>query len=152
MTKEEKIQIAKRLYEKLGIQTENVISNRIDEINADICMPSESQRGTGGIIIGDDGSYLVCGSIKPVESYIENYKNGERSTMNSNELHFYKNNEADTIWWVENPEKVGEHLFSFDKEKIFNLFQDYPQELTEEQKEIFDKENPYWADFFKDRK
>ena len=66
--------------------------------------------------------------------------------------HFYKNKEEDTIWWVENPDKVGEHLFSFDKERIFNLFRDYPNELTPEQKEIFDKENPYWADFFKDKK
>ena len=47
--------------------------------------------------------------------------------------------------------KVGEWLFSFDKKHIFNMFRDYPQELTDEQKKIFDEENPYWADFFKDR-
>ena len=45
----------------------------------------------------------------------------------------------------------GEHVFSFDRERRFNLFRDYPWELTPEQKEIFDKENPYWAEFFKDR-
>lgn len=65
---------------------------------------------------------------------------------------FYKNNDTDQIWWVDNPEKIGEHLFTFDKEKIYNLFEDYPYKLTKEQKEIFDKENPYWKDFFKDRK
>jgi hypothetical protein len=47
---------------------------------------------------------------------------------------------------------VGEWLFTFDKTNIFNMFQDYPHKLTKKQREIFDKENPYWADFFKDRK
>ncbi len=56
------------------------------------------------------------------------------------------------VIWVENPEKIGEMLFTFDGEKIFNLFQDYPYKLTQEQKEWFDIENPFWADFFKDRK
>ena len=32
------------------------------------------------------------------------------------------------------------------------MFHDYPYKLTKEQKQIFDKENPEWADFFKDRK
>ncbi len=64
---------------------------------------------------------------------------------------FYKNNPSDVIWWVENSDTIGEWLFSFDKETIFNMFADYPDKLTSEQKEIFDKENPFWADFFKDR-
>jgi len=65
---------------------------------------------------------------------------------------FFKNSPSDHIWWVDNSEEVkGEWLFSFDKKEIFNMFSDYPQKLTPEQKEIFDKENPYWADFFKDR-
>ena len=64
---------------------------------------------------------------------------------------FYRNKETDKIWWVENNDMVGEFLFSFDKKKIFNLYADYPHNLTKEQKEIFDKENPYWADFFKER-
>lgn len=64
---------------------------------------------------------------------------------------FYKNDESDTIWWVDT-DRVGEFLFSFDKKQVFNLFQDYPAKLTKEQKEIFDDENPQWANFFKDRK
>lgn len=64
---------------------------------------------------------------------------------------FFKNNPDDKIWWVEDHEKVGEWLFSFDKKHIFNMFRDYPHKLTDEQKKIFDEENPYWADFFKDR-
>lgn len=64
---------------------------------------------------------------------------------------FYKNNPSDKIWWLDNPDVVGEFVFSFDKKKTFNLFADYPHNLTPEQKEIFDKENPYWKEFFKDR-
>lgn len=64
---------------------------------------------------------------------------------------FYKNNPSDQIWWVEKTDTVGEWLFSFDKKQVFNMFQDYPEKLTPEQKAIFDKENPYWAEFFADR-
>lgn len=69
-----------------------------------------------------------------------------------NEENFYKNNPDDKIWWVDNPEQIGVWLFSFDKKKIYNMFADYPWKLSKEEKAIFDKENPYWADFFKDRK
>ena len=65
---------------------------------------------------------------------------------------FYKNSPGDKIWWVDNPETVGEWLFSFDQKKVFNMFADYPHKLSAEQKAIFDKENPYWAEFFSDRK
>lgn len=64
---------------------------------------------------------------------------------------FYKENATDKIWWVDNLDTVGEVLFSFDQKKIFNMFRDYPYELTDEQKEIFDKENPFWENFFRDR-
>jgi hypothetical protein len=64
---------------------------------------------------------------------------------------FYKRNETDTIFWVET-DRVGEHLFTFDKKRIFNLFAEYPWKLSAKEKEIFDKENPEWANFFKDRK
>ena len=66
---------------------------------------------------------------------------------------WYKNNHTDKIWWLDNTdEKVGEWIFSFDKETTFNMFADYPHKLTAEQKEIFDKENPFWKEFFADRK
>ena len=60
---------------------------------------------------------------------------------------FCKQQKNDTIWWVNN-DAVGEMEFTFDKKQIFNLFRDYPWKLTPEQKEIFDRENPLWADFF----
>ena len=66
---------------------------------------------------------------------------------------WYKNEPTDKIWWLDNTdEKVGEWIFSFDKVHTFNMFAEYPYKLTSEQKEIFDRENPYWADFFSDRK
>lgn len=64
---------------------------------------------------------------------------------------FYKINESDITIWVES-EQVGEHLFTFDKQRVFNLFADYPWKLSPKEKAVFDKENPEWADFFKDRK
>lgn len=63
----------------------------------------------------------------------------------------YKNNPDDVIWWVDNVENVGEFVFTFDREVFFNLFRDYPYALTEEQIKIFNRENPYWKDFFRDR-
>lgn len=70
---------------------------------------------------------------------------------------FYKEHSSDKVWWVseysdDGYQPKGPLLISFDKKKIFNLFSDYPHALTKEQKELFDKENPFWADFFKDRK
>ena len=63
---------------------------------------------------------------------------------------FYKNNPSDRVYWVEN-DAIGVYEFSFDQKKVFNLFRDYPHNLTPEQKRIFDAENPYWANFFKGR-
>ena len=65
---------------------------------------------------------------------------------------WYKEEPNSKIWWLDNGnEKTGEFVFSFDKKTRFNLFADYPYKLTTKQKEIFDKEEPYWANFFKDR-
>lgn len=64
---------------------------------------------------------------------------------------FYKENPDDLIWWQDTPDITGQFLFSFDRKTVFNLFADYPWKLTAEQKAIFDRENPYWRDFFKDR-
>lgn len=63
---------------------------------------------------------------------------------------YFKKRKSDKIWWIAGDQE-GEMEFTFDKKQIFNLFADYPWKLTAEQKEIFDKENPFWADFFADR-
>lgn len=65
---------------------------------------------------------------------------------------WYKENPNNKIWWLDNGnETKGEWIFSFDKKVKFNLFADYPYKLSQEQKAIFDKENPYWMEFFIDR-
>ena len=65
---------------------------------------------------------------------------------------FYKDSEDSKVWWIDKIGVIGEFLFSFDKKKIYNLFLDYPHNMTEEEIKIFDSENPFWRDFFSDRK
>lgn len=67
------------------------------------------------------------------------------------EYKFYKNNPDDKVYWVDNKDVIGEHLFSFDKKKVFNLFRDFPMRLTKDQVKVFCAENPEWAQFFADR-
>ena len=61
-------------------------------------------------------------------------------------LDFYKRKPSDKIWWTRDIDIKGRMYFSFDKKTLFNIYSDYPGKLTPEQKEIFDKENPYWAE------
>ena len=65
---------------------------------------------------------------------------------------FYKDSEESKVWWIDKIGVIGEFLFSLDKKKIYNLFLDYPNNMTEEEVRIFDSENPFWSDFFSDRK
>lgn len=64
------------------------------------------------------------------------------------ELVFYKNNENDKIWWTRNPEMLVSLRFSFDKKKLYDPFKDYPYNLSKEEKELFDKENPEMAEYY----
>lgn len=65
---------------------------------------------------------------------------------------FYKNNKTDRIWWVDTTDQKGVFEFSFDRKKIYNMFEDYPDAMTPEEVAIFDKENPFWAEFFAERR
>lgn len=86
--------------------------------------------------------------------------------MQSDIYEYYKEDPSNKVWRVKHYRLIdkkkgivdgnidtvlGELLFSFDKKKIYNLWTDYPQKFTEKEKEIFDKENPYWNNFFKYR-
>ena len=46
---------------------------------------------------------------------------------------FYKENDNDRVWWVNTVDKVGLYLFTFDRKKIYNLFSDYPHNLSPEE-------------------
>lgn len=65
--------------------------------------------------------------------------------------YFYKENNNSIIWSVDRFGYIGELLFSFDKKRIYNLWQDYPYNMTKEEIEIFNKEQHYWRDFFASR-
>ena len=65
---------------------------------------------------------------------------------------FYKDSEESKVWWIDKIDVKGEFLFSFDQQKIYNLFLDYPHNMMEEEVRIFESENPFWRDFFSDRK
>ncbi len=60
-------------------------------------------------------------------------------------MELYKYNVNDKISYVDDTEKLGEILFTFDGVKVFNFWQDYPEKLTPEQIEVFKKENPILA-------
>lgn len=65
---------------------------------------------------------------------------------------WFKNEETDTIWWLDNgDEKKGIFIFSFDQKKQYNLFEDYPHNMKPEEVVIFNNENPFWQEFFKER-
>lgn len=77
----------------------------------------------------------------------------DTETVRDDLYEFYKDEDHpdNVVWEVDHIGFIGELLFSFDKKKIYNLWQDYPHNFTPEEKEIFDREYPYWADFFKSR-
>ena len=64
---------------------------------------------------------------------------------------WYRNKVTDKIWWKSLSDHIFIWIFIFDKVKEFNMFADYPHNLTKEQKEIFDRENPHWKHFFRER-
>jgi len=65
-------------------------------------------------------------------------------------ISIYKENKGDKVSWVEKSDTIGEFLFTFDMKKVYNLFGDYPNKLSVEEWITFNKENPYWENFFKE--
>lgn len=61
---------------------------------------------------------------------------------------FAKEDAKSKIWNVTPEEEDGGMYISFDCKKIYNLYKDYPDNMTEEEIEIFEKERPLWKKLF----
>lgn len=70
--------------------------------------------------------------------------------MKQAEFTWVKKKESDHVWWKAQ-KNIGDFEFSLDQKKVYNLFKDYPDKLTPEERAVFDAENPYWVDFFSGR-
>ena len=68
-----------------------------------------------------------------------------------NKEKWYHENDGDRIWWLDNYPVIGEFIFSFDKRKQYNLYEDYPDRLSVKEWLVFNAENDYWYKYFKDR-
>lgn len=77
-------EIAILVYKYLGLEIDEFNINRLEELNATIFMPKNNTRGIGGVIVGDDKTHLTCGSLYPIEYYIEEFKKGERDNKVEN--------------------------------------------------------------------
>ncbi len=62
-----------------------------------------------------------------------------------------KSRKSKVYWTAPAGECIGVMLFSLDKKNIYNLFYDFPHNLTDEEVKIFCKSEPFWAEFFCDR-
>ena len=60
---------------------------------------------------------------------------------------WYKDEDTDKVWWYDS-DRTGLFLFSFDREKAYNLFRDYPWKLSVTEWLTFNNENEYWYNFF----
>ena len=74
---ESKEKIARYIYDKLELKDYELTSHRDEEIMADYFVVP-NLRGPGAIIIGDDGSYLLCQSAYSYDYHKEKYKQGQR--------------------------------------------------------------------------
>lgn len=77
-------EIATSVYKYLGMEINEFITDRLEELNATIFMSKDNTRGIGGVIVGDDKTHLTCGSLYPIEYYIEEFKKGKRDNKEEN--------------------------------------------------------------------
>lgn len=53
--------------------TDDFNTNRLEGLSATIFMPKDNTRGISGVIVDDDKTFLTCGSLYPIEHYIEEF-------------------------------------------------------------------------------
>ena len=78
------------------------------------------------------------------------YYDSKGNIFGKSPVSFNKEIKGGKIWSVDTDE-IGPLYITFDKKTIYNLFSDYPYNMTQEQVAIVKKEMPYWAKFFRDR-
>lgn len=72
------------------------------------------------------------------------------------EYRFWKRSPGNKIWGVsemiDSDRMPGRMLISFDKKKFYNIYGDYPNKMTEEERKIFEEEYPDWVDWLNGKK
>ncbi len=77
---------------------------------------------------------------------MEMYYNKEEAEKEYGQLSdFYKNDLKSKIWEAGAIGRIGPTFFSFDKKKIYQFWEDFPWNLTDEEIYIFTKEDPTMA-------
>ncbi len=92
----DKQEILKNICNDLNESIDNFEVSRLEEIDADLFTLKDNQRGFGGIIIGDDGSSLVCGSRYPISHYINEFKNKPKNWKHITKDGYHKLFETDS--------------------------------------------------------
>lgn len=80
----------------------------------------------------------------------EIWDDGDYETSPYKGCEFFQREKGNLMWIVDcfddNKRRIGDFRFSFDRKKVFNFWQDYPDKLTPEQTAIFKKEKPMLAE------
>ena len=83
---------------------------------------------------------------RPAPVYYDSWGN----IFKKSPMSFAKEIKGGKIWSVDTDE-IGPLYITFDKKTIYNLFGDYPDNMTPEQVTLVNEEMPYWAEFFEVR-
>ena len=76
-------EISRLIYKELGldIKGDELVMSKLENLDATLVYPKDRKRGIGDIIIGLDGTFLVCSSLHPTDFYIKEFQLGKRSNV-----------------------------------------------------------------------